>query len=56
MLIRVAVCAVVATALLAMPSGPRGHVVLPAGQTAGVVFVDPFEHAGVRPIEYAPPR
>lgn len=56
MLIRAAVCAVVAVTLLAMPSAPRDHVVVPAGRSTGVVFVDPFQHAGARPIDYAPPR
>jgi hypothetical protein len=56
MLIRAAVCAVVVATLLAMPSVPQGHVVPPAGRSTGVVFVDPFEHAGARPIDYTPPR
>ena len=57
MLIRAAVCAVVAATLLATSSAPQGHVVVPAGRTTGVVvFVDPFEHAGVHPISYLPPR
>ena len=56
MLIRAAVCAVVAAALLAVPAAPQGRAVVPAGGSTGVVFVDPFEHAGVRPISYLPPR
>jgi hypothetical protein len=56
MLIRAAVWAVVAATLLAMPSAPQNHVVVPAGRSAGVVVVDPFQHAGARPIDYAPPR
>lgn len=56
MLIRAAVCAVVAATLLAMPAAPQNRAVIPAGRSTGVVFVDPFQHAGARPIDYAPPR
>jgi hypothetical protein len=55
MLIQTAVCAVVAATLLAIPPG-HGHVVTSTDRNASVVYIDPFEHAGVRPIDYTPPR
>ncbi|MEY9950670.1 hypothetical protein [Leifsonia sp. EB34] len=56
MLIQAAACAVVAVALLAMPPGQHAHVGTSTDRNATVVYIDPFEHAGVRPIAYTPPR
>ncbi|MFE4950323.1 hypothetical protein ACFQ9V_09460 [Leifsonia sp. NPDC056665] len=56
MLIRAAVCAVVAATLLAMPAAPQNRAVVPVDRSTAVVVVDPFQHAGARPIDYAPRR